>query len=217
MGRPLAKSHRLVEMEGWRRRANRLTSFTGRRRARRSPDASRRRRIGGVIGVLVGIGVLLPSPDSRGGTMAATVVTPIKQARLHATAGPNAKGRAVLELYPRHAEIELDLHGFRRRPDRAFIVWLKDARGRGHIGGAFPSGFLSEEDGSTVVPGGDPQSQRTARLAHQIEITSMKRARAIDLLRRLHSDGWPGGVRTRGGSVVRGSAHRCPAAGCWVL
>jgi hypothetical protein len=122
---------------------------------------------------------------------------------------PNASGEALIVLYPRHAEVDLELRKL-PRPDpkhKVFLLWLSSGGGHTHIGSAFPRG--GRQSLSAVVPGDGRVSRNHARRARRAVITLLARQRAKELALDARKADWRKNQRIVGKRVLR---VRSPAA-----
>ena len=116
----------------------------------------------------------------------------------------DARGRAVIEIQPRHAVVGLDgLRGLPGTQPRGFVIWLATDRSEGAIGGVFrkswaPHGF------DATVPGNKRTSRSNARAADRIVVTTMAVGHIRRLLRSAEKSGWRRGMTIEGQRVLRG-------------
>jgi hypothetical protein len=125
-------------------------------------------------------------------------------AKLEPAGGSSANGRAELQLFPRHGEVEFDLRGFPQPNGEIFMVWLARAAGEANVGGAFPRTALGRFDLSTVVPGNAKVSKRHTKRAERVVVTHLPQRRARAIARQGREDGWRTAERIRGTRVVHG-------------
>jgi hypothetical protein len=154
-----------------------------------------------VLATAVAILALTPSGSHSNRVTGEVVGT----AKLESGRGSQAEGRARLDVYPRHGEVDLNVRRFPRPQGEIFIVWLAPAHSkRAHIGGAFPRDALGRNDLSTVVPGSPTVSRAHTKRAERVVITHLPRQRARETARKARDTGWRNATRIRGTRVVHG-------------